>query len=107
MDRPREFGRSSLFGDQDNRKEFRMNNDARVRLGNRIRWAREAGGWTQAELGKMLKYKTGNFVMLIESGNADIPPKKIPLLSEILGLDPRALLKEVLSVRYPELAKYL
>jgi transcriptional regulator with XRE-family HTH domain len=84
-----------------------MNNDGRSKLGNKIRQAREARGWTQAELGKMLKYRYGNFVGIIESGKAEIPLEKIPLLSEILGFDPKELLKEVMSIRYPEVAKYL
>ena len=66
------------------------------------RQVRPAGGWTQAEPGKMLKYLYGNFVGVIESGKAEIPFEKIPLLSEILGFDPRELLKEVMSIRYPE-----
>ncbi len=50
-----------------------MNNDARARLRNKIRQAREARGWTQAELGKMLKYRYDNFVGVIESGKAETP----------------------------------
>jgi transcriptional regulator with XRE-family HTH domain len=84
-----------------------MDNDARAKLGNRIRQAREAQGWTQATLAKMLRYRYGNFVGAIESGKAEIPLEKIPLLSQILGFEPRELLKEVLSIRYPEVAKYL
>jgi len=84
-----------------------MNNDARSKLGDKIRRAREAQGWTQAELGKMLRYKFGNFVGMIEAGKAEIPLEKIPLLSEILGFNPRELLKEVLTVRCPEVAKLL
>jgi hypothetical protein len=42
-----------------------------------------------------------------EGGKAEIPFDKILLLSEILGFDPRELLKEVMSIRYPEVAKYL
>jgi hypothetical protein len=67
----------------------------------------EACGWTLAELGKMLKYRYGNLVGVIESGKAEIAFEKIPLLSEILGFDPRELLKEVMSVRCPGVAKYL
>jgi transcriptional regulator with XRE-family HTH domain len=84
-----------------------MNNDGRAKLGNKIRQAREARGWTQAELGKMLKYRFGNFVGVIECGKAEIPFENIPLVSEILWFDPRELLKEVINIRYPEVAKYL
>jgi len=55
----------------------------------------------------MLKYRYGNFVGGIESRTAGIPFEKIRLLSEILGFDPRELLKEVMSIRNPEVAKYL
>ena len=78
-----------------------MNNDARAKLGNRIRQAREARGWTQAELGKMLKYKFGNFVGVIEFGKAEIPFEKIPLLSEILGFDPRTAVAKRPNISQP------
>lgn len=73
----------------------------------KLRQAREARGWTQAELGKMLKSRYGNFVGAIESGKAEIPFEKIPLVSEILRFDPKELLKEVMRICCPEVAKYL
>ena len=84
-----------------------MNNDNRMRLGKMIKEARITKGWPQLELGKMLGYRYGHFVGSLENGKAEIPYEKIPALSELLDLNPRELLKDVMSIRHPEVVQYL
>jgi transcriptional regulator with XRE-family HTH domain len=72
-----------------------------------IRKARKKKGWTQQELGTMLGYGYGNFVGMMESSASKIPFDLIPRLCELLDLDPRKLLKEVMISRHPTVAKFL
>jgi transcriptional regulator with XRE-family HTH domain len=79
----------------------------RTRAGSMIKQAREARGWSQLELAIMLGYKRGNFLSMLETGASELPFEKIPLLCELLDLDPRELLREAMTSRYPNLVKYL
>ena len=72
-----------------------------------IRTARLRKGWTQRELGLMLGHSYGNFIGMLESGSAQIPVGIIVPISNLLGLDPKKLLREVMICRHPDLAKYL
>lgn len=79
----------------------------RSKAGEMIREGRLAKGWSQRQVGKMLGYGYGNFVTMVENGDSLIPLDKIPILCELLDLDTKALLKEVMICRHPGLAKYL
>jgi len=84
-----------------------MSTKRRTRAGALIKRTREAKGWSQLEFGKMLGFKRGNFICMVESGQSDLPFEKIPIVCELLDLDPRELLREAMSSRYPNLVKYL
>lgn len=72
-----------------------------------IREARIKKGYTQSQLGTMLGYGYGNFVGMMENSASQIPIDLIPKLSELLNLNPKKLLKEVMICRYPTVAKYM
>ncbi|MBC2734068.1 MAG: helix-turn-helix transcriptional regulator [Desulfobacteraceae bacterium] len=84
-----------------------MEERIRTSAGKMIREARMDKGWTQRELGKMLGYDYGNFIGMIENGNSILPIDKIPIISEILGLNPKKLLKEVMLCKHPGVARYI
>jgi transcriptional regulator with XRE-family HTH domain len=84
-----------------------MVSSKRTRLGEMIKQARERRGWSQYEFGRMIGYRAGNFVAMIEGGRSHLPLEKIPLVADLLGLDSRNLLREALASRYPELVKFL
>jgi transcriptional regulator with XRE-family HTH domain len=69
--------------------------------------ARLKKGYTQLELGRMLGHNYGNFIAMIENGVSMVPIKMIPQLSNLLDLDPKKLLREVMICRYPTVAKYM
>jgi transcriptional regulator with XRE-family HTH domain len=72
-----------------------------------IREARIKKGYTQQELGTMLGYEYGYFVGMMENSSSKIPIDLIPKISELLDLNPKKLLKEVMTSRHPSVAKYL
>ena len=80
---------------------------ASTTAGKMIRNARIEKGWSQRELGKMLGYDYGNFVGMIEVGKSKLPIEKVPLISELLGINPKQLFREVMIDRYPEIVKYI
>ena len=80
---------------------------ARTSAGNMIREARLAKSWSQLELGKMLGYDYGNFIAMIENGKSMVPIDKIPVICDILGINPKELLREVMLCKHPSVAKYL
>jgi hypothetical protein len=49
----------------------------------------------------MLGYKQANFISMVETGQSELPFEKIPLPCELLDLDPRELLREAMTSRYP------
>jgi hypothetical protein len=46
-------------------------------------------------------------IAMIENGVSKVPIKMIPQLSNLLDLDPKKLLREVMICRYPTVAKYM
>ena len=72
-----------------------------------IRNARLKKRWTQQQFGKMLGFDYGNFIGMMESGQSQIPINLIPRLCDLLDMDPKKLLKEVMVCRYPGVAKFL
>jgi len=86
---------------------MRKSVDKKSRASRMIREARLKKGYTQSQLGTMLGYGYGNFVGMMENSASQIPIELIPKLSELLDLNPKKLLKEVVICRYPTVAKYL
>jgi len=72
-----------------------------------IRTARLRKGWTQRELGLMLGHRYGNFIGMLESGSSQIPLGIIVPICNLLSLDPKKMLREVMICRHPDLAKFL
>ena len=61
-------------------------------VGNNIRKAREALGWTQEELAKRMGYKSKTTVNKVEKGVNDIPQSKIVKYARTLGVTPSVLM---------------
>ena len=61
-------------------------------IGANILRAREALGWSQAELAKRMGYKSRTSIHKIEAGKSDIPQSKIAEFAYVLGTTPAALL---------------
>jgi len=59
------------------------------------------------EFGRWRTLLGDNFIAMLESGSAQIPLGIIVPISNLLGLDPKKLLREVMICRHPDLAKYL
>src|SRR5215472_8170302 len=57
---------------------------------------------TQREIAHRLGYKGINFVSMMKTGAARVPFEKLPLLAEILGVDPVHLLRLGLDQYWPE-----
>ena len=72
-----------------------------------LRNARLKKRWTLRQLGKMLGYGYGNFVGMMESGQSQIPIELVPLLCDLLDMDTKKFLKEVMVCRYPGAARFL
>lgn len=76
-------------------------------IGKIIKKARLRKDYSLANVGKLLGYGYGNFVGMIENGKSPLPLEKIPAICEILDLDPKQLFKQVMEIRYPELARFI
>jgi transcriptional regulator with XRE-family HTH domain len=76
-------------------------------VGQFIRENRERLGMTQAQLGKKLGYRYGNFITMLEGGNAGFPVDKWKKYAEALEVPEHEFLKVVLGAAYPDMMPYL
>lgn len=83
--------------------------------GHGLRKYRRAAGYSQMELAVQLGYGTSQFISNIENGKASIPSQDIPLLAEILNVEPKDIanlklldytLKLAAEAQAPELKNY-
>lgn len=72
-----------------------------------VRRRRRQLGFTQAQVAANLGFKSADYICLIEQGLRNIDLDKVPLLAEILQLDPIGLSKLALVQQYPVFARSL
>jgi hypothetical protein len=77
------------------------------RIGRVIKERRTQLKLTQAGLGKLLGYRYGNFIAMIEAGNAPFPLERWEDYASALGLEKGAFLRLVLTTLYPNMSPYL
>jgi transcriptional regulator with XRE-family HTH domain len=76
-------------------------------IGKIIQKARSKKGYSLADVGKLLGYRYGNFIGMIENGKSPLPLEKIPAICEALDLDAKELFKRVMEIRHPKLARFI
>ncbi len=62
---------------------------------------------TQTEIAKELGYMRPNIVTMWKTGATPVPLNKVEKLAELLGADPKFLMRVVLKSYYPELLDFL
>jgi transcriptional regulator with XRE-family HTH domain len=78
-----------------------------VKIGRRIKEQREAMGLTQSALGKMLGYRYGNFIAMVEGGNSAFPIDKWRDYADQLNIPRHEFLELVMKETYPEMIPYI
>ena len=63
---------------------------------------RLAPRYTQRELAKKMGFLRPNMLSMMRTGNAQVPFTKIPVIAEVLGIDPALLLRTHLRETWPE-----
>lgn len=76
-------------------------------IGDFIKKNRERLKLTQAELGKALGYRYGNFIGYLENGKAVFPLDKWEEYAEVLQVDKHAFLEIILRDKYPSMMPYM
>ncbi len=76
-------------------------------IGDFIKKNRERLKLTQAELGKALGYRYGNFIGYLENGKAVFPLDKWEEYAEVLQVDKHAFLEIILREKYPSMMPYM
>ena len=64
-------------------------------------------GRKQNEIAKELGYQRANIVTMWKTGTTPVPLNKVEKLAELLGADPKFLMRVVLNSYYPELLEFL
>ena len=79
------------------------------RIGKMLKKYRDKTGLTQAEVAKALNYKYGNFIGMLETGNAVFPLAKGKWLeyAKMLDVDPTEFVLIALCDVHPEMEPYL
>lgn len=57
---------------------------------------------TQRELAREMGFKTPNMLSMLRCGDAKVPFAKIPIIAEVLGIDPALLLRLHLRETWPD-----
>ncbi len=76
-------------------------------IGDFIKKNRERLKLTQAELGKALGYRYGNFIGYLENGKAVFPLDKWEEYAEVLQVDKHDFLEIILREKYPSMMPYM
>lgn len=76
-------------------------------IGDFIKKRREELKLTQADLGKALGYRYGNFVGYLENGKAVFPLDKWEEYASVLKVEKHHFLEIVLQDKYPSMSPYL
>lgn len=76
-------------------------------IGDFIKKNRERLKLTQAELGKALGYRYGNFIGYLENGKAVFPLDKWEEYAEVLQVNKHAFLEIILHEKYPSMLPYM
>jgi transcriptional regulator with XRE-family HTH domain len=84
-----------------------MTTKTKLTAGQMIKEARLEKDMTQEEIGKLLGFRQGNFVGMMEMNRSAIPYNRIPQICNLLDLSPIALFKLVMMDRDPEMARCL
>lgn len=63
----------------------------------------DTGHFNQREIAIMAGYTRPNIITMFKTGDTKIPLDKVPVLSEILGIDPKKFLRVALKEYMPEL----
>ncbi len=84
-------------------------NPKKNRIGKMLRAYRDKTGLTQADVAKGLGYKYGNFIGMLEGGNAVFPLAKGKWLeyAKLIGAEPTEFLLVALCDVHPEMEPFL
>lgn len=76
-------------------------------IGDFIKKNRERLKLTQAELGKALGYRYGNFIGYLENGKAVFPLDKWEEYAEVLQVEKHFFLEIIMREKYPSMIPYM
>lgn len=78
-----------------------------ARISSFIKRRRDEMGFSQAYLGKLLGYRYGNYVAMIENGGAAFPFERWRDYADALQVPRHDFLKLILEETYPEMIPYI
>jgi transcriptional regulator with XRE-family HTH domain len=76
-------------------------------VGPMIKERREELGMTQNDLGRALGYKYGNFIGMLENGNALFPLERWEDYAEALKFKKHEFLEAVMTEKYPSILRFV